>query len=320
MYRSTLFDLGWERTLYPRKTEGDVIVLYHNVFSHTLPGFNARNLGQRQFAEQLAYFRKRYAVVPLEEIYQTPPKGRRRCAITFDDGLVCTSRHAESEINRARVPVTVFVCTPYLKGRSILWPDHLSMTGIHTRRDLTFRGTVYRWRRSNRYISDEGVKLTQVLMQSPEAEILEFLDTVERDTGYRPSEDTRNDSLWRVMRGEEIRILSENPLVEIGSHGVLHSNMCLLSPEEAREELTASRDYLERATGKKVTSLAYPFGLYTRQLLDIASEVGYKRQLAVQFRFPEDHSDPRLRARTGVYNDRSVKEQIHLVNRAFFHS
>ena len=47
---------------------------------------------------------------------------------------------------------------------------------------------------------------------------------------------------------------------EVGSHGLNHQNLGQCSLEEARREISRSRDLLERNLGTPVRSFAYPFG------------------------------------------------------------
>jgi peptidoglycan/xylan/chitin deacetylase (PgdA/CDA1 family) len=314
--RSMRFNFGIEMGLYPKRTEGDLILMYHNVFPHSMPGLNPRNIGQREFEEQMVYLKKRYDVVSLREMCEEKSR-TKRIAITFDDGLLNNLRYAVPTLEEHGICGTLFVCTSYLRGRSILWPEHLALTGFRTGKSLEFDGVVYSHRRGNRYVSESGKRLTQVLMEQPINRIEAFLDEVEKKTGYKPTDDLNHEYRWRVMRGEELRSLTESSTVEIASHGISHSNFNLLSDEEALEELKDSKEYLESASGQKVSSIAYPFGLYSRRTLDLAEQCGYKRQFAVDFQHNEDESDPRIWNRLGLYNDRSMIEQMHLVNARF---
>lgn len=62
------------------------------------------------------------------------------------------------------------------------------------------------------------------------------------------------------LNEEEVKILSSNPLVEIGAHTNLHSRLSNLTEEEQRSDVLKSREILERVTGKKIKLFAYPFG------------------------------------------------------------
>lgn len=54
--------------------------------------------------------------------------------------------------------------------------------------------------------------------------------------------------------------LSQNPLVNVGSHLVTHPMTRFLSRNEVLYEMTESKRLLERVTGKPVSDLAFPFG------------------------------------------------------------
>ena len=119
------------------------------------------------------------------------------------------------------------------------------------------------------------------------------------------------------MKGEEVKILSASQFVEIGSHGVSHQNLTLLSDEDVRYELTESKSYLENACGKSIDMLAFPFGLYNNSVLDIAQVAGYSFFAGVNLRDDIDTPGKLICSRLGLYNDRSVIEQLHLINSSF---
>jgi peptidoglycan/xylan/chitin deacetylase (PgdA/CDA1 family) len=64
---------------------------------------------------------------------------------------------------------------------------------------------------------------------------------------------------------------------EIGSHGLTHSNLTYLNASDLKTELSDSKKILEDITGKKVTSLSFPFGSWNRRVWEHAQETGYLR-------------------------------------------
>ncbi len=69
----------------------------------------------------------------------------------------------------------------------------------------------------------------------------------------------------------------------IGSHGVRHTRLSDLGPEQLREELVGSRKMLEDLTGKPVTALAIPFGAYSNAVIAAAAAAGYRSILTSDF-------------------------------------
>jgi len=76
---------------------------------------------------------------------------------------------------------------------------------------------------------------------------------------------------------EELRCLAAEGVV-IGSHGWSHRSLGRMGPVEAREEAIRSREVLEQRLGRRVTSLAYPFGTradFNNTTANILAETGY---------------------------------------------
>ncbi|MEI7503879.1 MAG: polysaccharide deacetylase family protein [Paludibacter sp.] len=63
--------------------------------------------------------------------------------------------------------------------------------------------------------------------------------------------------------------------IEIGSHLCHHVHLPQLSLSEIKNELFESKQILENELGKKIYSVAYPFGSYNNEVLEIALLSGY---------------------------------------------
>jgi peptidoglycan/xylan/chitin deacetylase (PgdA/CDA1 family) len=96
--------------------------------------------------------------------------------------------------------------------------------------------------------------------------------------------------LWELMSDDEIRAVGRSSCVRIGSHGYWHNNLGNLPPADAAAELQKSKRYLENLVQREVPDVAYPDGSYSRGLVPLAAELGFRDQLAVRFHFPEDAS------------------------------
>ena len=64
--------------------------------------------------------------------------------------------------------------------------------------------------------------------------------------------------------------------IDFGSHTHTHPMLIDLSEGQIREELTVSKNLIEKATGKTVNSLAYPNGEYLPEIFPIVADCGYK--------------------------------------------
>ena len=311
--RSLHYAFGIDHQLYRHLPHNDVVVMYHNVLPQERRDIHLRNVSQQDFRKQLKYFKKRFQIVPLRELFDSPHPNNR-IAITFDDGLVNNLRFALPILEEEGIPATFFITTTWINGENSLWPDLLSILLLNVSSHIQFRKEVF-YRKSELHFRSERTQKTiqEVLLDSSPEEISQFIHSLSKTIGLNPSQSPQWEDLTRIMNGEEIKLLSQNSLIEIGSHAVTHHNLLKLSPPQLLDELRNSKDYLERITQKPIESIAFPFGLYTRDMLSLAESLGYTRQLAVNYKFKEDTNDARLRSRIGLYCDRSFAEQMHQV-------
>ena len=85
----------------------------------------------------------------------------------------------------------------------------------------------------------------------------------------------------QYLSREDLREISKHPLVTIGAHGLWHRHFNRLTSDEARFELTESRQQLAGITGKPVDLLAWPYGECNAELERLSSECGYRASWSV---------------------------------------
>ena len=78
------------------------------------------------------------------------------------------------------------------------------------------------------------------------------------------------------MSAEQLKVLSDKGF-EIGSHGMTHSLLIAdyMTEQKALNELHKSKQWLEAATGKRVTAYCFPAGRYNAKMIELAKQVGY---------------------------------------------
>jgi peptidoglycan/xylan/chitin deacetylase (PgdA/CDA1 family) len=83
------------------------------------------------------------------------------------------------------------------------------------------------------------------------------------------------------LSDDELREISRHPLITIGAHGLWHRHFNLISPDEARFELTESRRLLEETIERSVNLMAWPYGECTPAVEQLAGECGYRAAWSV---------------------------------------
>ncbi len=109
----------------------------------------------------------------------------------------------------------------------------------------------------------------------------------------------------RHLTVDEVRWLAGEG-VAIGSHGITHRRLTSLPDGALAEELVASRERLERITGRPVDAIAYPWGAADARVTAAAGRAGYRLGFGPRRR-GQAGADPLQIPRTALY----APDQIH---------
>jgi peptidoglycan/xylan/chitin deacetylase (PgdA/CDA1 family) len=249
---------GGGRLVGRLRRRGQLLILsYHNVVPHgeATRGDRSLHLPQRTFGDQLDELLRDHDVVPLAELSGAlPADGRSRAAITFDDGYAGTLTAGIEELQRRRLPATVFVAPAFIGGRSFWW-DELAesfdgaLPGELRERWLTeLAGDETRIRQ---WADSQGLPQVAALPAWARA-------------------GTEGDLRRAVARGG----------LSLGSHTWSHVNLAAVDPARRRDELVRSKEWLaSRFPDAFIPWLSYPYGIESAEARAAASEAGYAASL-----------------------------------------
>jgi peptidoglycan/xylan/chitin deacetylase (PgdA/CDA1 family) len=83
-----------------------------------------------------------------------------------------------------------------------------------------------------------------------------------------------------ILREDEIRALVDEGW-EIGAHTMTHPDMSELDFDQCRVEIERSREALERITGQKILTFAYPFGRYGPEAVAAVDAAGFRAAVTI---------------------------------------
>lgn len=83
------------------------------------------------------------------------------------------------------------------------------------------------------------------------------------------------------LTDEQVRELLASGLIELGSHTLTHPNLPASDAGQRWQEITQSKQTLERDFGVAVNSFAYPFGLYDPTDVELVKNAGYSNAVTV---------------------------------------
>lgn len=232
------------------RVRGGFVLAYHN-----LPA--ARFIAQ---IESLTPNRP----VPLDEIVERHARGastRGLFAITFDDGVADTVREIAAVATARHWPVTFYLPTAYLDtpgGLPFQWlraierhvpPQRIVLPGGEAV-DFSSPGAARSFAKTMTKIMytrpwDEYAPRLRAL-----ADALVAQGLVPREVLAGPAAIT-----WA-----EVETLARSGLASFESHGISHTAVAALGPDELERELVESRRTIEAHTGRPCRHFCYPYG------------------------------------------------------------
>lgn len=114
------------------------------------------------------------------------------------------------------------------------------------------------------------------------------------------------------LNSNHIKEMSKNG-IEIGSHSINHEKLLEISKENKIETITKSKQDLEKLIEKPVISIAYPFGKFNDDVVNITKDAGYTLGFTINKGWGNGKEDPLKLSRVYIsafITDESFKERI----------
>jgi peptidoglycan/xylan/chitin deacetylase (PgdA/CDA1 family) len=263
-----------------RINPGAVILGYHRIANVEADSFY-NSLSPKNFAGQMEVL-KRYAnPVSLENMVKMLAAGSlppRTVCVTIDDGYADALVHAKPILEKFEVPAEVFITAGNLGGE--FWWDEVERYVINVPAEadplhLVFNHREYAWdfkQADAKYRTGAAAEIADVLRPLNEANRRLLLDEIK--DWARPFS-LPAQPLARSLTAEEITLLSDGGLIQIGSHTMTHPMLPILSEQEKWYELHESKSILEKILRNPVASFSYPNGAYSPDDPWLVAKAGY---------------------------------------------
>ncbi len=263
-----------------------IILAYHRV-AQVVSDPQLLCVSPANFAAQLAVLSRHYRVLSLNALVdalQSRRLPRRTVVITFDDGYSDNFLEARPLLQRYECPATIFVTSGFIDRATEFWWDELERLTLLPNNltptvQLTINQHAYSWNlddcadysvaaasahRGWHVLSPDTPTPRHHLYRELYALLHPLSWTQRRDAldALRVQSDSSSmgRATHRVLSSQEIRRIAAEGLLEIGAHSVHHPRLSTLSDEQQAEEIVQSKQQLEAASGKPVTSFGYPYG------------------------------------------------------------
>ncbi len=257
-----------------------VILIYHRIADHC-PDPQLLCVNPSRFAEHLDYLSRHFKVISLEDLRLAIVESelnRKSVVVTFDDGYVDNLWNAKPLLERYEIPATVFVSSGYVGRDRELVSDELERIILRSENlpeviNVEIAGESYSWKIGKTPAKNISWNATAGCYPTPRHRcyhdlhrLLLTLDVYERNEIFNYLAEIVGLNLisaradYRVLNPEEMRLLAEDGLVEIGAHGVNHVNLANQSIDVKWEEIIGCKTQLEDILNRPVKSFSYPYG------------------------------------------------------------
>jgi peptidoglycan/xylan/chitin deacetylase (PgdA/CDA1 family) len=227
------------------------------------------------FDRQCAYLKAHYQVISLDEMVTRVATGRalppRAVALTFDDGYLDNYTQAFPILSRHGLPATFYVTTGCIDNRSILWTGLLRFVIFRTQVPVIETQGPRAFRLPVQTPTERAAAFTELVITMkniPTTDRLALLESV-RQAGRM---DDLSPLRSIMMTWDQVREMRRAGM-SFGAHTVTHPNLPNATPEEARAEITGSRDHLSEQIGERVRHFSYPNGRGSAHLTDAVKDL-----------------------------------------------
>ena len=268
---------------------------------------------QKTFEECMKYITQSYPVISMDFLIQNFDKWKNipddSFVITFDDGWIDFHDVAYPILSKLKIPATIYLTTGFVSSECSYWQKRLNNLLIHV---LTNRNIFLK---TDNIISIPEIdfKLRDLILKSEVTQIIfKFIDYLKKFTHDKIlktisdlEESLKEHSIMisedkhrSFVNWDEINSM-KNSKISFGSHTVNHMILTNEQPDVAREEISKSREVIEKKTGRNVIHFCYPNGNYNDGVKRIVSK-SYKSACTTNSSFVSKDSDIYSLNRIGI--------------------
>lgn len=269
-----------------------IILTYHSVHSGNLPFPIWTQLDYLYFEQHLQFLSTNFNCISLETLHkqiQNQVIEPYTVVITFDDGYRNNFFNAYPLLLKYKIPATIFVTAGLVDTDDYTWSDKIAAilslldnvtinlkdvdVKVESAQDraVAYRMIVNRFKA----LHPKEIKASITSMQ-------EYFGIGEEDLKTPLLK-----SCFGHLDWDEILIMRDSGLIEIGSHGMSHSILARLSDTEAKAEILQSKNTIETKLARfgPVKFFAYPNGGendFTREHRNLLIESHYQGVLTTR--------------------------------------
>jgi peptidoglycan/xylan/chitin deacetylase (PgdA/CDA1 family) len=296
--RGVAAELAWSSGIHKKSitgAKGCRILIYHGICLKDHLKYNTLFISLPSFERQIKLYKKYACLISLDDYYSgNYDPSRFNICLTFDDGYANNLKYALPLLEKYRIPATFFITGVAETGQDILWNDVLSLAYVHGPDKIQIFGIEYGKGKDGKYVNSSGQSLYTVLRNKGWSDKEKMIAQLDKWKEFADKD------FWLQLKPDEIKKLSASEFTSVGCHGYYHNDLAKISIGEAKSEMTRSRSYLEKISGKTIKAIAFPYGSYNPDVIRAAKEAGFEQLLATNFLSQNDSNDTTLKQRLTI--------------------
>lgn len=217
----------------------------------------------------------------LHEILINQIKAEKQILFTLDDGYRDNYEIAYPIFKKYNIPFTIYITTSFPENTALLWWYVLEDLIIENNEIILSDNSRYNCKtRENKIASFKGLRKRIIAFE--QNCFIEKLHDLFRS--YNLDWFSKGKDL--SMNWEQIKEISDDPIVTIGGHTKNHFALNKLSQSAIIDEIVNGNMLIEKHIDKKIEHFAYPFGGSNeigKREMDVVKQLGFKTSTTTRY-------------------------------------
>lgn len=243
-----------------------LVLMYHRINNEVGQKLGGLTVSTSNFEAQLLYFKQKFQILRLEQNWTLLKK--TGLVLTFDDGYADNFYNALPLLEKHNIPATLFICTLNINTAKEFWWDRLVFDYFAINHSVQLPGS------TNKVLLQDCTynHCAKIVSELKNDQIENWFSEFEKLNNIA----FKNREAYRSLTLEELKTLTQQPLITIGLHTHRHFDFKKMSYQEQKQELLFSINTLKEWILNAIEYFALPLGSYNSQTLALADELGLK--------------------------------------------
>jgi peptidoglycan/xylan/chitin deacetylase (PgdA/CDA1 family) len=287
-----------------KKEHSAAVLNYHRIVENNINGFlfksDTIHHNVKLFKREISFINKWFNIISMDELIDRLAKKKNfdkpSMAITFDDGYRDNYTLAYPILKQYNLPATIYLISGLIGTTQKVWLDEVDFALLTTTEEKLEFPSLF---------GDEIVDLLSIQdKQKVNIKIGEKLKRVENKNKLRLIEElcdrlkvsrnsfSNNDRV--MMNWEEVKEMNENKIA-FGAHTHSHPILTQLPLKEAKNEISISKQIVEKELNTQVNHFAFPNGSsldFDEELKQFCIDLGFRSIATGNYGINNTGSDP----------------------------